>query len=300
MIINEQIPKSYSLPDECKFCGSRQIVRYGSYKNIQRWLCKQCKRKFADNSAPPKMRTPAIQIASALSMFYEGMSLNTIRRHLEQTFHNLPSDSTVHGWITRFTSMAVSADWPRSVQPAKIIDKLGHGPFWIANAVPLRIAEGNVWLWDIIDYWNRMLVASRISSNRTAQDVKAVMELAARRTGEPPGLVITNKLSIFKDGIELAFGTDTHHLQAASPKIQPYTNTIDRFHGPLKTRNRIMRGLKKREAAELIMDGWLVHYNFFRPHEALKYSTPASIAKIEFPYRNWLDVVERGYCNYHR
>ena len=55
-----------------------------------------------------------------------------------------------------------------------------------------------------------------------------------------------------------------------------------------------MRGLKKKETARLIMDGWLVHYNFFRPHESLNDITPAKKAGIKFPFRNWADVVKKG------
>jgi len=50
-----------------------------------------------------------------------------------------------------------------------------------------------------------------------------------------------------------------------------------------------MRDIK---TARLLMDGWLVHYNFFRPHEALGDCTPAEKAGIRFPAQNWLDVVK--------
>lgn len=299
--IDEQTPKSYSFPTQCKLCGSTRIVRYGYYMSIQRWFCKACNRKFVQNDAPPKMRTPAVQIASALSMFYEGMSLNTIRRHLEQAFHNFPSDSTVYDWVIRFTKTAVATEGAHNAKSTRNIDELGHGPFWIANATPLNIEGEKFWLWDVIDYWNRLLVASRFSSTRTVQDVKTAMELAAQRAGEAPGLVITGKLGTFREGIELAFGADSHHLQAKDSKVQPYLNTIDRFHGALKTRNRIIRSLKRRKTVELITAGWLVHYNFFRPHEALRYNTPASIAGMDFPYSNWLDVVKKDIPSYeHR
>jgi len=43
------------------------------------------------------------------------------------------------------------------------------------------------------------------------------------------------------------------------------------------------------------MDGWLVHYNYFRPHMSLRDRTPASVAGIRFPFRNWKDVVEQPY-----
>jgi len=55
-----------------------------------------------------------------------------------------------------------------------------------------------------------------------------------------------------------------------------------------------MRGLKTRKSAKLITDGWLVHYNFFRKHEALGDKTPAEKAGVKFPFKNWLDVVNNG------
>jgi hypothetical protein len=60
----------------------------------------------------------------------------------------------------------------------------------------------------------------------------------------------------------------------------------------LKARTKVMRGLKTRKSAKLITDGWLVHYNFFRPHEALGDKTPAEKAGIKFPVRNWLDIIK--------
>jgi transposase-like protein len=293
-MIEEHTPNLSSIPTQCKFCGSRRLVRYGRYNLVQRWFCKECRRKFVDNHAPPGLRTPAVQISSALSMFYEGMSLNTIRRHLEQAFHNLPSDSTVYEWVVKYTKVAALADADRRAHTKKITQELGHGPFWIANDTPLNIQKTDIWIWDVVDYGSRILVDSVITTTRTSNDFKKVMEITTERVGELPGLVITGRDSIYQKGIEQTFGSDALHLQATSPKVQPYSNTIARYHGPMKTRNNILRGLKRLQMAELFLEGWLVHYNFFRTHEALKYSTPASVAKIDFPYKNWLDIVNKG------
>jgi len=42
------------------------------------------------------------------------------------------------------------------------------------------------------------------------------------------------------------------------------------------------------------MNGWLVHYNFFRPHESLGDRTPAEKAGIKAPFKDWMDVVKEG------
>ena len=51
-----------------------------------------------------------------------------------------------------------------------------------------------------------------------------------------------------------------------------------------------MRGLKSQKMAQLVMDGWVIHYNYFRPHESLKDKTPAEAARISQPLANWEDV----------
>lgn len=69
------------------------------------------------------------------------------------------------------------------------------------------------------------------------------------------------------------------------------TNLIERFHGSLKDRTKVMRGMRKIKTAQILLNGWLVHYNFFRPHESLGDRTPAEKAGIKFLYKNWMDVV---------
>ena len=51
-----------------------------------------------------------------------------------------------------------------------------------------------------------------------------------------------------------------------------------------------MRGLKNIESAHDFIQGWLVHYNYIRPHTALGDKTPAEVASIDYPYKNWADI----------
>jgi hypothetical protein len=97
------------------------------------------------------------------------------------------------------------------------------------------------------------------------------------------------------DGIELAYGADAQHKQGAPFDIINNTNLIERFHGTLKERTKVMRALKNRDTLEKFMDGWLVHYNYFRPHMSLDGKTPAEASGINFPFHNWKDVTEQPY-----
>lgn len=268
---------------KCKLCGSHNIVRYGKLRGIQRWWCKDCHHKFADNDALPNMKTPAEQVSSALNMYYEGMSLQAIRRQLQQEHNSSVSDSNIYSWIVRFTNEAI-----------KEADKYkpNVGDVWIADETVLKIEGKNRWFFDIIDSKTRFLLASHISNARNRQDVKTLMEKAAAKAGKTPKYVITDKLSAYLDGIELAFGANTKHIQSKPFTVVNSTNLIERFHGTLKSRTKIMRGLKRLDSARLFTEGWLVHYNFFRPHETIG-KTPAEKAEINFPFKNWKVIVCR-------
>jgi len=85
------------------------------------------------------------------------------------------------------------------------------------------------------------------------------------------------------------------HMQGKPFVDKDSTNIIERFHGTIKSRTKVMRGLHTIESARLFMDGWLVHYNFFRPHMSLRDMTPAQVAGIRFSFRNWKDITEQPY-----
>ncbi|MFC1966351.1 IS6 family transposase [Chloroflexota bacterium] len=266
----------------CKYCGSKNVIKYGHYRGIQRFYCKDCKRKFADNDALPNMQTPIEQVGAAVSMFYEGQSLNSIRRLITQIYNAYPSDSTVYRWVSRFTKKAIkhAEDYKPEV-----------GDVWVADETVLKIDGKNVWFWDIIDAKTRYLLASRISNTRTIKEAALLMNDAKRKAGKSPKTILTDKLAAYLDGIELVFGADTKHIQTKPFTSENNTNLIERFHGTLKSRTKIMRGLKDIKSARLFTTGWLFYYNYLRPHESLEDETPAKVAGISIPYRNWQDIV---------
>jgi putative transposase len=283
LIVNTQLAKIPYFDLRCKYCGSRNLIKYGRFRGIQRLFCKDCQRKFADNSALPKGQTPVTQIGSAVGMYYEGQSLNSICRLLTQIYGSYPSDSTVYRWVTRFTDQALQET--KGLKPSV-------GDKWIADETVLHIGGKNIWFWDIIDEKTRFLLASHMSRTRTTRDAQKLMELAAKCAGKNPKVVVTDKLAVYLDGVELTFGSDTKHIATKPFTVEQNTNLIERFHGTLKDRTKVMRGLKDLPTARLITSGWLLHYNYIRPHESLG-KTPAQAAGIKFPYSNWKDLVSR-------
>jgi transposase-like protein len=284
------IMKAHWVAVRCKFCGEQEkVVHYGySAKGTQRYLCRECGRTFLDNAAKGRMQYPIEAVASALNLFYESASLSEIRRQLKLTYGVSPDDSTIYRWIVRFSQKATKN---LANVPVKA------GATWIADETVIKLKEkggSKQWFWDAIDSKTRFLLASHLSEGRTIRDAQTLMERAARRANRIPKTVITDKLASYLDGVELAFGAETKHIRAKKLTAEPGTQLIERFHGTLKSRTKVMRSLWRKGTAKIVMDGWLVHYNFFRPHQALGGKTPAEAADAESPFKSWKDVVQGG------
>lgn len=266
----------------CKYCQSPNIIKFGTFQGIQRYWCKDCKRKFADNRALPKMKTDIKVISAALSCYFGGMPLDAIQRHLHQQFNTYYSEMGIYNWIKRFSKEAV--DRIKDFKPIV-------GDTWIADETVLKVGGRKIWFFDVIDKKTRYLLASRLATSRTIKEAALVMNEAKRGAGKSPKRIITDRLAAYIDGIELVFGTDTKHIQSKPFTDVNSTNIIERFQGTLKDRTKIIRGFKNMKAAELLTDAWLVHYNFFKEHEALGNIPPAQKMGIPIPFINWAEVV---------
>lgn len=267
----------------CKHCGSPKVVKNGLLRHkTQYYTCRACGKSFVDNGALPGQQTSPQQIGSALLAFYQGESLADIQRQLDQDYGVRHSDSTIYGWITKYTKEAVKRE--QEIHPHV-------GDVWASDETVLKIEGKNIWFWDVIDVKTRYLIASRISTTRTTRDAQALMEAAEEKAGKKPKRVITDQLAAYRDGIERAYGSETEHVAAKTLTSEVEKEFIERFHGTLKERTKCMRGLKSRKSAALVTDGWLVFYNEMRPHESLDNRTPAEAAEVaEYPFKTWRDV----------
>lgn len=283
----------------CKYCQSENVRKYGKYKDTQLYYCNDCKRKFVPNDSLFHMKTPANQVSSALDMYYKGLSINEIREHLQQEYDNTPSGSTVFQWVRKYTDEAIA-------ECSKYLPKVGDT--WVADETYVRVDRhrgddkgvGNpyskskkakwVIFWDIIDADTRFLLASHITTTRGVKDARALMEKAAKVAGKSPKVVITDKLAAYLDGTELAFGADSEHRPGGPFDIKNNTNLIERLHGTIKERTKVMRGLRTAETAKRFLDGWEIYYNYMKPHESLDSKTPAEAARCDYTFRDWADI----------
>ena len=137
---DRRMVKRYVLEDfKCKYCSSSNLVLYGKYHDKQRWFCKDCNRKFAQNTALPKMKSPVTHVGSAVQQYYNGMSLNAVCRNIEQQYDYKPANSTIYRWVAKFTKRAIADT--KDIKPEV-------GDTWIVDETVIEIAGKNYWLFD--------------------------------------------------------------------------------------------------------------------------------------------------------
>lgn len=268
----------------CKFCGSQDVVRNGTRRGTQYWLCKDCGHGFVDNEALPKSKYPMGVVAKAVYDFYAGVSLDNIANGIEQQEGELPSKSTIYEWIKRLTELGLN----EAKKHHPIV-----GDKWIADETVVWLSGRRFWLINIIDSDTRFLLASKLSTNRSIKDIKLAMESARDKAVKNPRWILSDGWRAYEDSIEQVFGADTMHIVSTPfEEKELSTNLVERWHGTLKDRLKPMRGMDESDTTQLVLDGFVFYYNYLRPHESLANKTPAEVAKTEYPYKDWLDIIK--------
>jgi transposase-like protein len=160
-------------------------MKSGTCNGVQRYWCKSCERKCKADDTPPHTKTDGFGVLSALSMWYEGMSIEAINRQLLQDYGHRRSSATIFEWIQKYMEYAV--DSAKDVRP-KVAD------MWIADetcfcvhrlrpqdkAVKNPYVESRAGKWlvcrDTIDADTRCLLATRLATSRTKKGAQLLMD----------------------------------------------------------------------------------------------------------------------------
>jgi len=149
------------------------------------------------------------------------------------------------------------------------------------------------WLWDCEDESTRFLIASHLSRTRSGKDAEDLLLESTKRAGKIPKIIKTDRLGSYVDGIERAFGADAPiHVKSEGFASENNTNLVERLQGTIRSRTKVMRGLKKLETASRFLEAYRCYYNHFRPHESLGGHTPGEAAGMHFPFANWREVID--------
>lgn len=121
---------------ECKQCGSAQVVKSGTVRGKQRYLCKRCGCHFVEGDQ--RERTSAV-VPKALCAIFQALGVRryrTIGKYLNR------DTSLIHRWMSG-QSMECKRRWKGDAQEIedvnRLFDKIKHGG--AANGSPMLMAD---------------------------------------------------------------------------------------------------------------------------------------------------------------
>jgi transposase-like protein len=270
----------------CKYCLSETVKPAGSMRGKKLVKCLQCGKRFYDDGSLPSMRAGKHAIVTALSMYFEGLSVRKVSRQLEAIYGEKVNQTTIWRWVRKYSTLV--SEYVKTLSPQ-------IGGKWHHDETVIRCEGQNQWFWETIDEDTRFLIASHVSETRSVKDTVAVFRQAMETAKRRP-------LAVFLDGsmqYDRAFTKVffTHYKNARVEMVKGIgirsretNNLAERLHETVKERVRPMRGFKNQDSARAILSGYVVNYNFARPHITLKGKTPAEQAGINV--KGWKALIE--------
>ena len=279
----------------CKYCGSESLTKKGFVNQKQLYKCKDCKHRFFLNQNFARMKVDKNAIVLALNLYYDGLSLRKTKKNLEQILGIEVSQVTILNWVTKSSKLV--AKFTETLVP-QLSGK------WHEDETMLKCEGRDTWFWEMIDEDTRFLVASHISGSRTFEDTVTIFQKGLDHSKTRPQAVFVDGSHVYQSAFNRVFYSRykvnrVELVQRVGIKARETNNIVERLHGTLKQRVRPMRDLKSLDSTKAILEGYVVHYNYIRPHQSLNGKTPASVAGVTAP-SNWKGLIEQATKNESR
>jgi transposase-like protein len=273
----------------CKYCDSESVVKNGHVHEKQFYLCKNCGHKFVGPESYPKMRTKGRVIATAIDLYFEGLSVRKVQVQLSKILDVKVSQVAIWKWIVKYSDLA-----------SHFVEKLTPHLVGVYHVDETAIKCKGVqkWFWEIIDEQTKFLVASHLSGSRTTEDAIRLFEKSVKIAKRKPISIYCDGLPAYVDGYNKVFrtmkkNTRSELIRRIGIKAVNNNNFVERLHGTLKDRIKPTRGLKGEETVRTLLEGWAVHYNYIRKHQTLKGKTPANASGINME-NDWNSLIRRA------
>jgi len=212
-------------------------VKNGSVRGRKFYKCKNCNRRFIGEKDLPLAKKGDLQIiATAIDMFFEGLSTRKIQRQLENIYGRKISNVTIWTWIIKYSKLAGEL-------LAELIPKLSEKWQVDETTIPCREGKGLLkWFWQIIDEETRWMVATHISEERDAKEATKLFKKALELAKSKPSVLITDGLWAYEKAYKKVFWT---RYKAERPTYvrnlgirNGLTNKVERLHGTLKDKTK--------------------------------------------------------------
>ena len=161
----------------CRYCNSERIVKKAIRRNkqydIQRYLCKDCGKRFSFNIGFEKMRAPADAITSAMQLYFTGESFRNVMRFLKLRGINV-SHVAIYKWIKKYVTLMQSY-----VEKIKL-PELGNA--WRTDELYVKFRGNMKYLYAIMDDETRFWIAQQVSGTEIYCGCETVIQKSQRES----------------------------------------------------------------------------------------------------------------------
>jgi transposase-like protein len=278
--------------ETCIFCKSDQIIkdglRHNKYGDIQKFHCRDCGRYFTINIGFEKMKHNPQGITTAMQLYFSGESLRNTAKSLRLIGVEV-SHKTIYNWIRKYT--ALMERYLEKITP-QVSDT------WRADEVYVKIRGNMKYLFALMDDETRFWIAQEVADTKHSYDARELLRMGKEIAEKTPATFITDGLASYHEAYLKEYwtarkDTQTRHVREIRMSGEVHNNKMERFNGEVRDREKVMRGLKKKDT--VILKGYQVFHNYIRPHEALDGRTPADLCGIEVKGKNkWLTIIQNA------
>ena len=275
----------------CVFCNSDNIKKFGIRKNksgdIQRFKCDSCGKTFSLNIGFEKMKHNPQAITTAMQLYFSGESLRNTQKSLRLLGVDV-SHKTVFMWIKKYVMLMEE-------YVTKL--KLNVSDTWRADELWVKVNGDMKYVFALMDDETRFWIAQEVADTKYKHDARKLFKMGKELMGKSPKTIITDGLPAYHDAYKKEFWTlrnpRTEHINAIKLSGNRNNNKMERLNGEIRDREKIMRGLKKKDTP--ILKGYQIYHNYIRTHEGLNGKTPSELCGVEVKGENkWMTIIQNA------
>ncbi|GIU71207.1 MAG: hypothetical protein KatS3mg003_0686 [Candidatus Nitrosocaldaceae archaeon] len=275
----------------CIYCDSSNIVkdgiRHNKHGKIQKYRCKECKRYFTINIGFEKMKHDPKGITTAMQLYFSGESLRNVAKSLRLLGMDV-SHQTIYNWIKKYIDLM--KEYVEQLRP-------NVSQTWRADELWIKIKGDMKYLFALMDDETRYWIALEVAESKHKHDARMLFRKGKELTDKKPQTLITDGLPSYHEAYLREFWSlkkdnRTRHVHSIKLSGDPNNNKMERLNGEIRDREKVMRGLKKKDTPILV--GYQIYHNFIREHQALN-KTPAEACNIKVEGDNkWITLIQNA------
>ncbi len=296
--------KVKSISEPCPHCTSRNTIKRAKRETqnrgtIQRYFCKDCRKRFTKHDPFFRMRNTPQKITLCMDLFFRGISTRKVQEHLQAFYPHNSDNSTIYRWIIKYSDyISRFTDTLKPTLGAEVqVDEIEFH-----RRKNPRAHEGIAqnWLIDSIDPKTRFAVASNYVESRNTEEIKSIMQ-SIKKKAENVKIITTDGFMAYENVVKKTFGYSNKlkkykivHNQVIASQGEGFNYPIERLHNNIRARTKTMRGFHGSvESARAILKGIEIYYNYITKHQGIN-KTPSEEAKIKLNLscNRWFSLIK--------